>query len=242
MTNTLNQSREYVVPGDKPTATQYAVDHFVKCAQEAIEKRGRFTCALSGGHTPKAIFETLAMPEFRRAIDWDKVYVFWSDERAVGPDDEMSNYKMAMDAGLKGLVNKNNVFRLKGEGNLPQHADEYEAIIDEELKEDPFDVIMLGMGGDGHTASLFPNTPGLRINDRKVIVNQGPTKDSRRLSMTFSYINTARNIVLYVMGKEKAETVKRVFTDPSADFPVQHVGTPSNKALWILDEEAASLL
>jgi 6-phosphogluconolactonase len=239
----FDDRRDIVVASDKEAALNFSVEHFIKIANEAISKRGIFVVALSGGSTPKAIFQKLASQDNVKRIAWDKVRLFWSDERSVGPDNPDSNYKMAMDAGFSKLpIKKDNIFRMKAEKDIEIHAILYEDAIERKAK--VFDLIMLGMGDDGHTASLFPYTQGLEIEDRLVVANWVPQKETWRMSFTYTGIHNTRNLAIYVMGANKAEMVKTVLTTP-LDYekhPIQNIGTKECKALWITDKEAARLL
>lgn len=222
-------------------AILFAAEHFVKTANEAIEKRSAFYVALSGGSTPKAIYKLL-ISQFRNAIDWSKVNLFFSDERAVGPNDPESNYKMAMDAGLDTLpIPKTQIHRMQGEGDIEASALAYEELLNK-LPGSLFDLVMLGMGDDGHTASLFPKTHGLHAEERLVIANFIPEKDAWRLSLTMECINHSRSILVCVFGEKKAAIVKKVFYGPYLpdDLPVQRVGTELNPALFVMDKAAAS--
>lgn len=241
----FDDRRNIVVPGNKEQTLEYCIHHFIESANNAIKRHGFFTVALSGGSTPQAIFQGLTNEKNRHAIDWSLVKLFWSDERCVQPDDPQSNYGTAMAAGLATLpLLPENIHRMRGEENPEEAAKQYEEEIYKTLGEAPFDLVMLGMGDDGHTASLFPKTHGLHAAHRRVIANFVPQKNVWRITFTYSCINHAHAIAIYVMGKNKAETVKRVLSPPYEPdiFPIQNVGTPANKATWILDKEAAGLL
>jgi 6-phosphogluconolactonase len=242
----FNERWDIVIPGNGKEAVAYAVLHFMTVAKESIAEHGHFAVALSGGNTPKAIYEGLAKSEDRNQVDWKRVLLFWGDERSVPPTHSDSNYKLAMESGLASLpILKKNVFRMPAEDDIEEEAKKYEALIKEKILHKRFDLVMLGMGEDGHTASLFPKTHGLHADDdRLVIANYVPQKETWRMTLTYHGINTARNICIYILGKGKAEMVARIFNgsyDPD-NLPIQRVGTPTNKALWIMDEEAASLL
>lgn len=240
-----DEKTKILIPGDKDTTIYTCVAHFLDLARECIEKKGSFSVALFGGSTPKPIYELLAIPEDAKKIDWSKVYLFWSDERSVPPTHEDSNYHMAMHHGMQKLpIPEQNIFRMKAEEKIEQHAMEYENQIQKVLKKEPFDLIMLGVGEDGHTASLFPNTAGLHIQDRLVAANYVPQKSTWRMTFTFPLINASSHTVIYVFGSEKKEIIHKVFTKTPAPekFPCQYVGTKKNPALWILDQAAAQLI
>lgn len=241
MIKSVNGKKEYIVPGNKNETITFCADYFVSLYKKAIEDKGMFSVALSGGSTPKAIFTMLSQAPYRKQIDWTKVLVFWSDERSVPPTDPESNYKMAMDAGLKDLVLPKNTFRMQAEKDIEDQAREYEKLIREKLKSSLFDLVMLGMGDDGHTASLFPGTKALDTKDRLVVANYIPEKSKWRMTFTFECINESQNICLYVLGKNKQQMVKKILLEDK-DYPAAHVGTLHHKALWILDNEAAALI
>lgn len=239
---TYDERRDIAIPGNQLATIQFCREHFLFVAREAIKKQGYFSVALSGGSTPKAIFQTLKAKD----LDWSLVLLFWSDERNVPPTHADSNYKMAMDAGFDILpIPSNNIFRMRAEAeNLEESAIEYETLIKTVIPKKRFDLVMLGMGEDGHTASLFPLTHGLHAKDQLVIANYIPQKETWRLSLTFDCINEAEHIVIYVLGNAKASVIAKVLEGPSEpdQLPIQKVGTSSHKALWIVDHEAAEKL
>lgn len=243
--SSYDERRDLVIPGDSKTTLDFCVAQFISIANEAISKRGIFTVALSGGSTPKAIYQRLADPEHRSAIDWKRVLLFWSDERCVAPTDPESNYHTAMEAGFSSLpLLPENIFRMQGEIEPEKSATLYENLIIEHVPHHSFDLVMLGMGDDGHTASLFPKTHGLHASGRLVIANFVPQKHTWRLSLTFDCINSGKYITIYVLGKSKAEMLAKVLTEPYDPdlYPSQKIGTRTHKALWIVDQEAASKL
>lgn len=237
--------RDLVVPGDQEKTLQFSIDLFIHLANTAISSHGYFSVALSGGSTPKAIYQGLAQSKYQNAVDWKKVLLFWSDERCVPKDHPDSNYKMAMDAGFSKLpIPKENIFPMPCEGDLEADSLKYEHLITTKIPTKAFDLMMLGMGEDGHTASLFPKTHGLHAANRLVTANYVPQKETWRMTLTFECINASKTIAIYVLGKSKAAMVKHVLTSPYEpdSLPIQRIGTPTHKALWILDQEAASLI
>jgi 6-phosphogluconolactonase len=233
---------ELLVPGDYDATLHFSVEHFITTCRTAIQDHGQFFVALSGGSTPKAIYELLCQPQYSTEIEWDKVHLFWSDERSVPPTSHDSNYHMAMKAGFeKMLFVPEHIHRMVAETDIEKHALQYEKKILKTLNGQTFDLVMLGMGEDGHTASLFPETEGLKSKGRLVVANYIPQKETWRMTLTFDCINDAAQTVFYVMGKSKAEMMARVFT-AKPSLPCQRVGTPDNPALWIADEAAASLI
>ncbi len=236
--------RDIAHPGEKEETLIFAVEHFINCGKEAIKTHGFFTVALSGGSTPRVIFEKLSSPSYSGELDWTKVLIFWSDERSAPPTDPESNFRMAMDAGLKTLsIPPDHIFRMEAEASIEENARAYEKKIKETLGPRPFDLVMLGMGEDGHTASLFPGTKALEEKNALVCANEIPQKKTWRMTLTYPCINQAKNIVLYVLGKSKADMVKQVFLEKhQPPYPVSLIGVARNKALWILDSEAAQPL
>ena len=235
--------REIVIPGNKEETITYATEQFIEVANEAIAAHDYFAVALSGGSTPKAIFQSLSSDRYKDQIDWSKVLLFWSDERAVPADHPDSNYRMAMDAGLSKLpIKPDHIFRMKGEGDVEENALEYEKLIQSILPNGIFDLVMLGMGDDGHTASLFPKTHALHSDGRLAVANFLPEKEVWRLTLTYSAINSAREVFIYVLGEGKAEILERVLSEPydPDNFPIQRVGTPKQKALFIADTSACT--
>jgi len=240
-----DERRDLLVPGDEKVAIDVCVRHFIATCRSAIEDHGAFFVALSGGSTPKTIYNLLSSSPYKEEIQWEKVWLFWGDERSVPATDPDSNYKMAMDTGFANMpIPKGQIFRMKGESDIEQNASAYESSLKKVLKERPLDLIILGMGEDGHTASLFPQTEALKAENRLVVANYVPQKNTWRMTLTYEAINQAGNIVIYVIGAAKKETVKEVFKSEEdfERYPIQKIGTKEHKALWILDEQAASEL
>lgn len=241
----FDERRDIVIPGDTQETVLFCTRQFLQIGNEAIKQRGKFIVALSGGQTPHAIFKELSQSHYSQALDWSKVLCFWSDERSVPTDHAENNYSTAMKAGLANLpINPENIFRMPAENNIEEQATAYETLIRQKLPSLHFDLLMLGMGDDGHTASLFPRTHGLHTTDHLVIANYVPQKNTWRMSFTYECINMARVICLYIMGANKSSMVVQALTGPYTpdDLPVQRVGTPSHKALWILDKAASEKL
>lgn len=240
-----DERRDIIVPGDYPLTLIYCVEHFINLSKQMIKDHGAFYVALSGGSTPKAIFQHLSSPPYDQMVEWNKVHLFWSDERAVPPDHPDNNFRMAMQSGLEKMaIPTEQIHRMRAEEKIEENALAYEQEIAAALKGRPFDLVMLGMGEDGHTASLFPNTEGLRVEKRAVIANFIPDKKTWRMTFTFDCINQANHIAIYVLGAAKKEMLAQVLLSPPQfdRYPVQRVGTPSRRALWIADEAAAQEL
>ena len=236
--------RNIVVPGNYDQTIHYAIENFIHLGNDAISQHKSFAVALSGGSTPKAIYQGLASGKYHDKLDWSRVLLFWSDERNVPPDHTESNYHMAMEC-LKPLnIPEKNIFRMEADRDLEDSSEDYEELLYRKLPAKHFDLVMLGMGEDGHTASLFPRTHGLHTKNRWVTANFVPQLNTWRMSLTFDCINEARHINIYVLGKNKADMVAKVLKSPfnPDNYPIQNIGKLSTKALWVLDSEAAKLL
>ena len=215
---------------------------FVERARRAIDASGRFAVALAGGSTPASAYELLAAGH-RDALDWGRVHFFFGDERGVPPDHEDSNYRMA-EGALLSHVRPGSVHRMRGE--LPPA--EAAALYDGELREffggaPVFDLVMLGIGEDGHTASLFPRTPALDVKDRFAVENPVEKLGTTRITLTVPAINASRHAVFLVGGEGKAEALKEILegnADPR-DYPAKLV-RPAGGVTWMVDRAAARLL
>jgi 6-phosphogluconolactonase len=229
-----------------------AADRIVALAGAAITAHGRFDWALAGGSTPAALYRLLTEPDYRGRLDWSKVHFFWGDERCVPPDDAESNYRMARRAMLDDLAPPpRNVHRLEGELAPPLAADRYQAELERHFfsapAEDvppPFDLILLGMGADGHTASLFPGTAGLDEKRRWVLANRIESLGTTRLTLTFPVINAAAHVLFLVSGTDKAERLAQVLSPAphAAPFPAQRVRPHGGDPEWFVDAAAAARL
>ena len=242
MLKNWDKRRDLIIPGDTQTTIAFCCTQWIRLCEEAIQNHGAFFVALSGGTTPKAIFEQLTKEHFSSLIDWSKVHLFWSDERAVPPDHPESNYHMAMQAGLSKMgIPPLQIHRMRAEEKIQAHARLYEETIQKVLKGRPFDLVMLGVGEDGHTASLFPGTQALLAPlERKVVANYIPEKKIWRMTFTFSCINEARHIVIYALGASKKTILKELLSSDATHLPAQRIGTEKQHALWIVDEAAGS--
>ncbi|MBN4067038.1 6-phosphogluconolactonase [Simkania negevensis] len=241
----FDKRRALAVLANRAAAIDFAVNHLLDVANNAIQAHNAFYLALSGGSTPKAIYKELSLPSNRKRIPWEKVFLFWSDERSAPPTDPDSNYHMAMEAGFKMLpIPKEQIFRMEAEKDIAYHAKEYEETIKRVVPGATFDLVMLGMGDDGHTASLFPHTVALIEEQHLVVANNVPQQETQRMTFTYPLINAAHNIVLYVIGANKTAMAEHVLTTPYTplDLPSQRVGTEARPALWILDNDAAAQL
>ena len=223
---------------------------FTSAAEQAVAARGVTRIAISGGTTPKRVFQLLADPAqpFLNAIPWAKLHLYWVDERSVPPIDNDSNYKMTNEAMLSKVpLPAEQVHRMEGE--LPPHeaASRYETVLRNTMKlegaESPaFDLLLLGMGDDGHTASLFPHTEALHELSRLVVANHVPQKDTWRITLTFPVINQARQVAFLIEGGAKTKVLAEVLTgshDPER-LPSQLIRPSTGNLLYLLDTAAAA--
>lgn len=240
----MSEVRYIVAEGDGAAGiAAETAKRVVRIAGEAIRRADRFSIALSGGSTPRALFNLLAELNTARRIDWARTQVFFGDERCVPPDDDQSNYRMAKETLLSKVpVPENQIHRMEGELNPPLAAERYDQTIHDAFglyagAWPVFDLILLGMGPDGHTASLFPGTAGIDVVDRLAIANQVPQMNTTRLSLTVPVIREARDIMLLVGGADKAEAARRALTAPTDihTTPVQLVRQASGNVTWIFD-------
>jgi 6-phosphogluconolactonase len=236
------------VSPDSNSLTVHAAEEFVKQAGAAIAERHRFSVALSGGSTPKVLFEMLASDRFRNQVDWSKVYFFWGDERSVPPDHKDSNFRMANEAMLKPLnIPEANIFRIQAEKGATEAAALYRQALADFFTPDEFprfDLLYLGMGDDGHTASLFPHTQALKEQSLAVVENYVPKFQTTRITLTIPAINQARHIVFLASGAGKAEMLVQVLEGEyqPETLPSQFIRAASGTLTWMVDAPAAEKL
>jgi len=242
----------YVEPSPAAQAAR-AAQYFVEMVEEAVEARGRARIAVSGGSTPKAAFQLMgdANQPWRARMPWDRLEVFWVDERCVAPDNEDSNFRMTREALLDRVpMRPEQIHRMEGELDPEEAASRYESELRNSFRLEgaqvpTFDLIALGMGPDGHTASLFPHTAALNERMRLVVANHVPQqKDSWRITLTWPVINHARSVFFLIGGTDKAGVLKEVLTGPrdTERLPSQLISPASGILTLILDKSAASLL
>ena len=235
-------TREIKIVADTTELYRAGAQEFLRCARESIAARGKFSVALAGGSTPKGVYSLLA----EEKLPWDKVHIFFGDERHVPPTDPESNYRMANESLLtKVPIPPGNVHRVRAELDAPTAAAQYET----ELRNffqlpsggwPRFDLIMLGMGPDGHTASLFPGSEALKENLRWVVANWVQKFNSYRITFTYLVLNHAAEVMFLVAGAEKATVLKEVLRDTSDNvYPAGQVQPVEGKLMWIVDKSAA---
>jgi 6-phosphogluconolactonase len=225
-----------------------AAEEVVQTAKHAVAARGRFTIALSGGSTPKSLFNLLAT-NAKNVLPWESMFFFWGDERHVPPTDAESNYRMAEETMLSKVpVPAGNVFRVPAENpDAAAAAAAYEETIQKFFALEPgkfprFDLILLGMGPDGHTASLFPGTAGLQEKSRLVIANWVEKFKTHRITFTLPVLNAAQTVMFLISGTDKAEALKAVLEGdaPGEQYPSKLVKPTDGKLIWLIDRAAAS--
>ena len=236
------------IVADRNALMRAAADTIATVAATAIERHGRFDWVLSGGSTPEQLYELLASPDWARRIDWARVAFFFGDERCVPPDDPQSNYRMARASLLGPLgVRGEQVHRIRGELGAEAAADDYRAVLEQHPGPGAsglpvFDLVLLGLGGDGHTASLFPGTTALDERSRWVVASH-PHGLVPRVTLTFPGLDAARRVLFLVSGADKARAVREVLHDTRAvPLPAARVRAQTGDAEWLLDAAAAAEL
>lgn len=235
---------------DLKALSREAARRFAAAAERAVRARERFTVALSGGSTPVPLFRLLAASPLRERLPWDRTHVFWGDERCVPPDDPASNYGLARTHLLSRVpIPAPNVHRMRGEDPPDQAAAAYEAELRAAfaLPEDGvpcLDLVLLGLGEDGHTASLFPGTPALHEMERLVAAPFVERLGAHRLTLTLPVLNAARAILVLVAGAEKAEALRDSLEPPKGarPLPFHRIAARGGRLTWLVDADAARLL
>lgn len=241
------QANVLIVSSPAALAEQ-AAERFCEAATEAVQRAGRFSVALSGGATPRGLYARLAADPFRSRVDWGQVRVFWGDERCVPPEHPDSNYRLAQELLLSKVpVRPENVYRMPGEATDPdlaaaEYAGELQTAFGLKRGERPrFDLILLGMGADGHTASLFPHSPALREVTRLVVAAYLEAEKRYRLTLTLPVLNAAASVLFLIAGSDKARRLRTVLRGkPSHEAPASLVRPEGGSLHWIVDRAAAT--
>lgn len=240
-----------LISHDAEQMSQEAANRFTQLAQQQIQASGHFSAALAGGSTPKRLYELLASKPYRSRIPWQSVYLFWGDERCVPPDHPESNFRMAHEALLSSVpIPQTNIHRIPVDRVDPEQAARlYERTLRTFFRLSAeawpeFDLILLGLGGDGHVASLLPNSPALRESRRLVVATTSGHPDLPRVTLTLPVLNHARHLMWLVAGPEKASMVRAVLErgDRPEEVPAGRVKSTGGKIFWFLDRAAAGLL
>jgi 6-phosphogluconolactonase len=233
---------------DHEALSHAAASRFADASRESITSKGTFTVALSGGSTPRGLYLLLGSEYYSRTIDWLHVHIFWADERCVPRDDEQSNFKLALDTFLTAVpIPDENVHGIKGEGLSDDDAKEYEAALREFFGESAlpaFDLILLGLGEDGHTASLFPDSPALAEKEHVAVAVHKQPPELDRITLTLPVLNNALRIIFLVSGSAKAHILRGVLEDPETEgkYPAGLVHPTRGSLTWLVDKTAAALL
>ena len=241
---------EIRIADDPVSLAEIAAHEVVNVARAAVAARGRFAVALAGGSTPRATYRRLAQPPLATQMPWDRTLVFFGDERGVPPTHADSNYGMAHSALLAHVpIQAERVFRIRGEDPDPDAvAADYARVLAEALGvrrgEMPrLDLVLLGLGIDGHTASLFPGSPVLKETFRTVAaVHAAAASVPQRFTLTYPVLNAAACVIYIVSGAEKAKVVKAALADSTTTVPAAMVRPSDGRLLWILDRAAAAAL
>lgn len=234
------QAEVHIFPDNDSVAAAFA-----EWLVDWLKKQGKVAIALSGGSTPKVLFKVLA-EEYAEAVDWSKVHLYWGDERCVPAGHEESNYGMTQELLLKHIdIPLANIHRVRGENDPAEEAKRYGAVIEEELPEEGgypiFDLIILGMGSDGHTASIFPHEKELLMAKSTCAVATHPETGQNRITLTGPVINRAKQVVFLVTGASKRDKIREIIREEGAwsGYPAAHIRPLSGKLDWFLDETAA---
>lgn len=228
-------------------ACRAGAESFATCADRAIAAHGRFAVALSGGDTPREMYRMLAGPELRERIDWPRVHLFWGDDRAVPPDHPRSNFGMAEEALLRHLpIPADNIHRIRGELDARAAADAYARELHDHFGDDlpVFDLVHLGVGEDGHTASLFPGDPALDEYERTVLATVDRARNEPRVTFAVPLLLAARRVEVLVLEPEKAEVVRAILARERRpdELPATVLHDARGEVVWLLSQVAASRL
>ncbi|MFQ5605451.1 MAG: 6-phosphogluconolactonase [bacterium] len=231
----------------KPALVTMAAEKIVEIINLSRQRWGDCSVALAGGNTPRDVYSLLASRLYQNRVDWPQVHLFWGDERAVPPDHPDSNFRMVKESLLDQIeIPPANVHRMRGEIEPEQAALEYEQVLLEQFNESPprFDLILLGLGEDGHTASLFPGAKAIDEKNKLVTSVFVSRLDTNRITLTLPVLNAARTVIFLVAGSSKSEIVQRVLNldGPSKQLPASLVLPVPGNLMWMLDNSAAALL
>ena len=237
-------SPEIKVVADAAALAREAAERIVTAAIQAIETHETFTLALSGGSTPRPSYELLAEDPFRSRVDWNKVEIYFGDERCVPPDSPQSNYRIANEALLSRVpIPAGNVHRIRGEIDPEEAAKEYGRMLRERCGDGGgLDLVLLGMGPDGHTASLFPGTQALRETLHRCVANFVPKLNAWRVTLTAPFINRSDEVMFLVAGADKSQILSKVLEEARdvERYPVQSI-RPGGRLIWLVDAAAAGM-
>lgn len=236
----------HVYPNKEKLVTATA-EYVADSIEKAIQKSGLCNVALSGGNTPGGVYSMLAASPYRDRVDWSRLHLFWGDERMVPPEHQDSNFRMVQETLLNHVkIPGDNIHRIRGESEPPKAAEEYAALLHDHFKTDlpEFDIILLGLGEDGHTASIFPETDAVEECERHAVAVYVSRLNSWRVTLTLPVINAAREILFLVSGKSKSEIIQRIMSikQPAKELPATMVNPQNGELHWMLDSEAMVLI
>jgi 6-phosphogluconolactonase len=242
----LQMGVEIKIVPDSVTLARVAAQEFQRRAEAAVQEHGRFSVALSGGNTPRAVYSILASEH--KDLPWARIHIFFGDERHVPPDHPDSNFRMASESLLSKVpIPEKNIHRVHAELDAEAAAEEYEQQLSSffQLKDHDwprFDLIFLGIGEDGHTASLFPGSKALSETSRRVVANWVEKFKTFRITFTFPVLNHAAEVVFLVSGSGKAQILSEVLRPGTEKYPAQRIQPENGRLLWLVDQDAGSLL
>jgi len=222
-------------------------ERIADCMEQSIQKNGLCNMALSGGKTPGGIFSLLASNPYRDRLDWSRLHIFWGDERMVPPEHQDSNFRLVRETLLDHIkMPDENVHRMRGEIAPEEAAAEYAELLHDHFKDSPpcFDLMLLGLGEDGHTASLFPETDAVEECEKHAVAVFVPKLDAWRVTLTLPVLNAARKILFLVSGKSKSKMVQRIMSNkqPAKEIPATMVNPQNGEIHWMMDSEAMVLI
>ncbi|MEP7292846.1 MAG: 6-phosphogluconolactonase [Chloroflexota bacterium] len=243
----MSQMRVYPT---RIAAAHAVAAQFAAAAERAITTKGRFTVVLAGGSTPRDVYRLLASDDYAAAVEWEYTQVFWGDERCVPLNDPENNGRMARETLLDHVpIPTDHIHRIPSQLAPEDAALEYEQTLrtyffERGLEQPEFDLVLLGLGAEGHTASLFPHSPVLHEQERWVAATYVERMNSWRVTLTPVALNSAAKVIFLVVGEEKAEALREILSEPKTpdELPAQIVDPPHGRVLWIIDQAAAGLL
>ena len=240
------EKRIHVYP-NKEKLVAATAERVINLIGQAIQENGLCNIALAGGNTPREVYSMLAANSYRDRVDWNGLHIFWGDERMVPPEHQDSNFRMVQQTLLEHIkIPDGNVHRIRGEITPEQAAAEYTELLHDHFREDSphFDLILLGIGEDGHTASLFPDTDAIEECERHTVAVFVPRLNTWRVTLTLPVLNAAREVIFLVSGSSKSNIIQRIMSvkQPTKDLPATMVNPENGTLHWMLDSEAAALI
>jgi 6-phosphogluconolactonase len=240
------EKRIHVYP-NKEKLVAATAERVINLIGQAIQENGLCNIALAGGNTPREVYSMLAANSYRDRVDWNGLHLFWGDERMVPPEHQDSNFRMVQQTLLEHIkIPDGNAHRIRGEITPEKAAAEYAELLHDHFREDSphFDLILLGIGEDGHTASLFPDTDAIEECERHTVAVFVPRLNTWRVTLTLPVLNAAREVIFLVSGSSKSNIIQRIMSvkQPTKDLPATMVNPENGTLRWILDSEAAALI